>query len=176
MLNNILVTYATLYGSTQEVAESIAATLRRKGFIVEVHDAKKVTNVEGYDAVVLGAPLYVGRWLKEAHTFLDSVREQLVLRPIAIFSLGPIGKEETEMTDAISQMEKEIAKHTWLKPVASEMFIGKYDPDKLGFAHKLLARIPGSPLHDLPKTDYRDWDAIETWAEKIALQLEGEPA
>lgn len=176
MMMNVLVTYASLYGATKEVAESIAAAMRRNGFIVEVRDVATVKSVEAYDAIVLGTPLYVGRWRKEAHTFLDNLREQLVVRPVAIFSLGPISADEKEMQDARQQFDNELAKYTWLKPIATDVFVGKYNPDKLGFAHRLLARIPGSPLHDLPASDLRDWQLIEDWATDLAQQLMLEPA
>ena len=70
MSNPVLVAYATRYGSTQEVADKIAATLRQSGLTVEVQPAKQVRTLDGYRAVVLGAPLYMSDWLKEARNFL----------------------------------------------------------------------------------------------------------
>ncbi len=55
MTTTVLVAYATKYGSTQEVAEAIAATLREKGCEVEVRPAGEVRELEGYSTVVLGA-------------------------------------------------------------------------------------------------------------------------
>ena len=59
MSDKILVTYATRYGSTQEVAEKVAATLRESGLAVDVQPAKQVRTLDGYRAVVVGAPLYM---------------------------------------------------------------------------------------------------------------------
>lgn len=59
MSASILVTYATRYGSTQEVAEAVAETLREAGLEVDVQPARKVRTLEGRRAVVLGAPLYM---------------------------------------------------------------------------------------------------------------------
>jgi len=42
MSDSILVAYATRYGSTQEVAETIAATLRASSLAVDVQPAKQV--------------------------------------------------------------------------------------------------------------------------------------
>ena len=58
------------------------------------------------------------------------------------------------------QLDKELAKYPWLKPVALEMFVGKYDPSKLGFFDRLL-----------PASDHRDWDAIRAWANALPAQL-----
>ena len=62
----ILVAYATKHGSTQEVAEAIAATLREHALEVEVKPASEVRALDRYGAVVLGAPLYSGRWHGDA--------------------------------------------------------------------------------------------------------------
>jgi flavorubredoxin len=56
-----LVTYASKRGSTREVADAAAATLRKDGIHVDVRPAGDVSDVAKYDAVVLGAALYMGR-------------------------------------------------------------------------------------------------------------------
>src|SRR5579872_3686873 len=68
---NVLVAYATKNGSTQEVASAIAASLREHGAQVALLPARAVREpVAGYDLVVLGAPLYSGRWHRDARGFL----------------------------------------------------------------------------------------------------------
>jgi flavorubredoxin len=59
MSTSILVAYSTKHGSTQEVAEAIAAALREGGLGVDCRPLKEVQSIEGYAAVVLGAPLYM---------------------------------------------------------------------------------------------------------------------
>ncbi|MCC6617242.1 MAG: flavodoxin domain-containing protein [Anaerolineae bacterium] len=164
MLNKILIAYGTRYGSTQEVAERVAATLRESGADVDVRPAREVRSLDDYRAVVLGAPLYIGKWHEEAHRFVDIHRNQLVQRPVAIFGLGPLSTDAKEMEGSRAQLDKELAQYAWLKPVAVEMFVGKYEPAKLSFAHRLLAAVPASPLHGLSASDNRDWDAIRAWA------------
>jgi len=176
MANQILVTYATRYGSTQEVAEAIAATLREGRLEVDIQPMRNVQTLQGYSAVVLGAPLYIGRWHKDAHDFLSAHREALVLRSVAIFALGPIGTDEKEMQGSRAQLDHELAKYPWLKPAALEVFVGRYDPAKLSFTHRLLTVVPASPLHGLAAADHRDWDAIRAWAGKLPGQLQPSPA
>lgn len=48
MSNNTLVTYATRYGSTREVAETIAAALRGGRLEVALQPIKAVQTLEGY--------------------------------------------------------------------------------------------------------------------------------
>ena len=52
---SILLAYATRFGSTQEVAETIAASLRQAGFDVDMQPMADVKTLDGHDAIVLGA-------------------------------------------------------------------------------------------------------------------------
>jgi menaquinone-dependent protoporphyrinogen oxidase len=170
MSDSILVTYATRYGSTQEVAEKVAATLRESGLAAEIHPAKQVRTLDGYRAVVLGAPLYIGSWLKDAQRFLTQHQAALANLPIAIFTLGPTRADEG--WEAVrGQLDAQLGKYPWLKPVAVELFGGKYDPAKLKFPMNLLAALPASPLHGEPASDVRDWDAIRAWAGSLPAKL-----
>ncbi len=168
----VLVGYATRYGSTQAVAEAVAATLRDSGLEVDLQPMRKVQTLAGYSAVVLGAPLYIGRWHKDAQLFLSLHQQALTQRPVAIFTLGPTQPDEKEWEGSHAQLDQELAKYPWLTPVARELFGGKYNPAKLRFFHKLLASLPASPLHQMPASDVRDWTAIRAWASNLAAKLQ----
>jgi len=176
MTDKILVTYATRYGSTQEVAETVAEILREGGFEVDVQSMRTVRTLEGYGTVVLGAPLYVGKWPKHAHRFLLRFEEALVKLPVAIFALGPIHDDEDEILGSRVQLDTELKKYPWLKPVALEMFVGKYDPSKFHFFDRLIASMPASPIYKMPASDHRDWVAIHIWAGKLVSTLQPTPA
>ena len=163
---SILVAYATRYGSTQEVAEAIAAALRAGGQTVDCLPAKQVRSLDGYPAVVLGAPLYMFRWHADAKSFLSRHRQALMARPVAVFAMGPLKDEAKDWQDVRAQLDKELLKFPWLAPVATEVFGGKHDPAKLTFPHNL---IPA--LKQMPATDIRDWSAIRAWARGLAVML-----
>lgn len=166
MSASILVGYATKYGSTQEVAETIAATIHESGSGVDLKLAREVRTLTGYSAVILGAPLFMFHWHKEALHFLSNQRKGLVERPIAIFALGPTHEphDAQEWQDSWTQLNKELAKFSWLAPFAVEMFGGKYDPEKLRFPIKQLAG-------ETPASDLRDWTAIRSWAVRLTAYL-----
>ena len=168
MSSSVLVGYATRYGSTQEVAEAIAAALRECGLAVDIQPLRQVRSLGGYRGVVLGAPLFMFRWHKDAIQFLSRSRKALAERPVAIFALGPTHEphDEQEWRDSRAQLDKELAKFPWLTPIAVEMFGGKYDPTKLRFPINLLAG-------KVPATDLRDWTAIRAWGAGLRTILAG---
>ena len=167
MSTSILVGYATRSGSTQEVAEAIAATLREGGLAVVCQPIRELRTLEGYDAIVLGAPLYMFRWHKDAKNFLSCHRQALLARPAAVFALGPFHEDAKEFQDARGQLDKELLKFPWFAPVAIEIFGGKFDPATLRFPMNL---IPA--LKQMPASDIRDWPAIRAWAHGLAAQLQ----
>jgi menaquinone-dependent protoporphyrinogen oxidase len=170
----VLVAYVTRYGSTKETAEEVATELRKQGLAVEVRPAREVQSLEGYRAVVIGTALYIGHWLKDTDRFLAEHREALASRPVAIFALGPTwGKpEDADWQECRTVLEKEPAKAPWLRPVAVELFGGKYDPARLRFLDKLISLLPGSPLYKKPASDVRNWTAIRAWADDLAAKLQ----
>lgn len=167
----ILVAYATRYGSTQEVAEAVAATLRESGLEVDIQPIRKVRSLTGYKAVVLGAAIYYGLWHKDAVNFLTKNESALTQRPVAVFALGPNSTDENERQDCQAQLDKELAKFPWLKPVVTELFGGRY-PSKLRFPDSMIAALPASPMHGKPASDARDWPAIRAWASNLATNLQ----
>jgi menaquinone-dependent protoporphyrinogen oxidase len=117
--------------------------------------------------VVVGAPLYMSDWLKEARNFLSRHRAILTTLPVAVFALGPTADKEEDWTETRKQFDKVLSKYSWLTPVAAELFGGKFDPARLTFPYNLIPAIRGMPVSDI-----RDWDAIRTWAENLAVQLQ----
>jgi menaquinone-dependent protoporphyrinogen oxidase len=159
---SILLTYASRYGSTQEVAETIAATLQEVGFEVDVRPMQDVKTLDTYDAVVLGAAIYNAKWHPDAHKFLSQHQKDLSQWPVAIFALGPLTTDDAALLRSRRQLDKDLDKYPWLKPVAVEMFTGKMDPAKLGFFERLFSTA----------SDRRDWKAIRAWANGLPAQLQ----
>ena len=148
--------------STQEIAEAVGTTLREGGLEVDIQPVREVRNLEGYSAIVLGAPLMASKFHKDAQRFLKNHRQALTDRPVAVFALGPVKepREEEEWLTARGQLDKQMAEFAWLTPAAVELFGGKWDPASLPFP---LNKLAGKE----PATDIRDWEAIRAWAAEL---------
>lgn len=152
-MSAVLVAYATKNGSTREVAESIAATLRERGDDVDVLPAGQVRNpIAGRDLVVLGASIYSGRWHRDAHRFLKRHRGELLTIPVAVYGMGPREADEEAWRRSRGQLDRALAKRDWLTPAATALFGGVDPPRRRGG----------------PRRDQRDWEAIRGWANAIA--------
>lgn len=159
MAHSVLVAYATMYGSTKEVAEVVASTMRSAGIDADVREAGDVKRLDGYDAVVLGAPLIIHKLHKDARKLLSRHQKELKSLPVALFALGPCKEphDEAEWKDCREQLDHVLADVDWLRPVSAELFGGRFDPALLKFP---FSKMAGSE----PASDARDWGVIEAWA------------
>ena len=155
----VLVAYASKHGSTREVADAICESLHRAGLRAHLRPAADVDDLEGYGAVVLGAPIYMGRWHRHAHRFLRRHEKNLTDRPLAVFALGPVSEEASDWRQSREHLDAALARHE-VDPVRVEMFGGKVDPAQLLF-----------PFSHLKGGDYRDWNAVAAWAAGLPAAL-----
>ena len=168
----MLVAYGTRYGSTREVAETVAATLEEQGVEADVKQAREVRSLDGYDAVVLGTPLYLGALHKDVRALLEKNQAALERTPFALFALGPI-KADDGIDGSRAQLIDALGKLPVPTPASTMVFVGAYDPARLGFRDKMLTALPASPLHGEVAHDDRDWGAIRGWANALAELLTG---
>jgi menaquinone-dependent protoporphyrinogen oxidase len=153
----ILVAHASRHGSTREVAEAVAATLRARGFAVDVIPAGEVGLLSQYAGVVLGGALYTGRLHKDARRFLARHRDELAGCALAVFALGPHTLEPADVAASRAQLDRAMRAVPELTPVSVAVFGGVVKPEELRF-----------PFNRMPASDARDWAAIAAWAEELA--------
>jgi menaquinone-dependent protoporphyrinogen oxidase len=158
----VLVTAASKHGATAEIAQAVASTLARNGVAAEYLPAHDVRAVEQYAAVVLGSAVYAGHWMPEAKAVVKHHAQALRLRPVWLFSSGPIGEppepEELPVDVAGSLSATGAREH--------RLFCGRLDRQLLGFAERAMVRA----VH-ASEGDYRDWQAVEDWAVGIAAAM-----
>jgi menaquinone-dependent protoporphyrinogen oxidase len=159
----ILLTAASKHGATAEIAETIAATLRETGIEATVLRPEQVSDVAGYDAVVLGSAIYAGRWLEPARNLVVHHYAALSARPLWLFSSGPIGdplQPTEEPRDGAEYCRT-------LRAREHRVFAGKLNREDLGWVERTI-----TGMLKAPDGDFRSWDDIRGWATQIAVDVQ----
>lgn len=167
MNTKLLVTYASKYGATREIAEKIGTVLRAAGQQVDVRPVTEVQDVTCYQAVILGSAVYIGKWMKSACDFMKRHETSLAQRTVWLFSSGPTGHG-----DPVALLDG------WRLPSDQQLIIERIQPRDIVVFHgnislarvNLIERTAVQALKK-PFGDFRDWDAITAWATSIAATL-----
>jgi len=172
----VLIVYASRYGATQGIAERIAGILHQHGEEVTVKPVRDADDPAIYDAVVIGSAAYYFHWMKKATEFVRRNRAALAERPVWLFSSGPLGTktmDEQGRDVCAVTVPKEIEEfRETIHPRDHHVFFGALIREKLGFAHRLMLKLPVNRDNAIfPLGDFRDWNDIEGWASNIARSL-----
>ena len=159
----VLVSAASKYGSTAEIAEAIGKELAGAGHDVDVRTPDDVASIDGYDTAVLGSAVYVGHWLEPMGKLIERERDALAKRPVWLFSSGPLGEPPMPAGDKAVEIDP-IVEATGARGHA--LFNGKLDKHRLSFPERAVVFALR-----VAEGDYRDWDAISSWAREIAGEL-----
>ena len=155
-----LVAYASKHGSTEGIARAVADRLRERGVEADARPVHDIHGIDGVDSVVLGSAIYAGSWMKDAITFAHGFAP--MMRPLSVwlFSSGPLG---TEVRDEEEQPKQLDELRDLLAPVDHVVFFGALDPEELSFAERMIVKAVHAQTGD-----FRDWEAIRAWADRIA--------
>jgi menaquinone-dependent protoporphyrinogen IX oxidase len=83
-MKKILIAYTTNSGSTEDIARIVGEELGKDDNQVDIRRLEEVSQIEGYDAVVVGAPMILG-WHREAVKFVKKHQHALGKIPVAYF-------------------------------------------------------------------------------------------
>ena len=158
----VIVTAASKHGSTSDIAQAIGSALAAHEIDADVWSIDAVESLDGYDAVVLGSAVYMGHWLEPAKRFVQRHAHALRERPVWLFSSGPLGdpaKPEGSPADAAAMSEATGAREHMVFP-------GSLDKHRLGIAERAMVAAVKAP-----EGDFRPWDEIDAWADRIAAAL-----
>lgn len=167
----VLVTYASQFGSTGEVAAAIAQTLCESGVPTDVRLVTRIDDMSPYRAVIVGAPVHSNQWMPEATDFVRANRALLSKLPVGYFltcmTLGVTDRAEVrqKIAGVLEQVQADIPD---VVPVDKGLFAGALDYNKMSFIYRLIYQLmtPNKTVGD-----FRDWKAIRAWAEAIGAKL-----
>ena len=201
-MNKILVTYATMAGSTVEVAQAVGEEIVKSGSQVDILPISEIISLDGYDGVVVGGPMIMG-WHRAALGFLKTHRAAFQHIPLAVFVMA-MSLTQTEKTNVdgvpvyvdeklpktpekagqLTFRERYARLSSYLrpilkairpvKPVSIGVFGGRLEYGRLKWWAVLFVML----VVQAPAGERRNWDAIRSWAAGLpaALQIEAPKA
>ena len=158
----VLVSAASKYGATSEIAQAIADALAGKGLEVTMVPPAQADAIEQFDAVVLGSAVYMGQWMKPARELAERSAGTLASRPVWLFSSGPVGEPAKPADNPVDVST--ILQST--KARDHQIFTGKLVKKRLSFPDRAIA----SAIR-VQEGDFRNWDDIRGWATSIVGTL-----
>ncbi len=165
-MSRILVAYATKTGCTADIAEKIGETLAATGASVDVESVKDGPDPAGYDAVVVGSGVRVGKWHGSARKWVRSNAGALEGKPVAFFTACLTMAQEPEKADEVRAYTDPVIEESGIEPIDVGLFAGWSELDKFGFVSRtILTKM------EAPEGDFRDWDAIAAWTREVAPKL-----
>jgi menaquinone-dependent protoporphyrinogen oxidase len=156
----ILIGYASKHGATAGIAERIGEALRLADQDAGVLPISEVRDLEDYHTAILGSAVYMGRWMKEATSFVRRHQVELAAMSLWLFSSGPVGPKPLPEAADIAEFRKV------LNVAGHATFDGALDAQKLSLSERMMVKTVRAPYGD-----YRKWDEVDTWAGSIATSL-----
>jgi menaquinone-dependent protoporphyrinogen oxidase len=187
-MNKILVAYATMAGSTAEVAQAVGEEIAKSGLQVDVLPLSEVKGLQAYDGVVVGAPMIMG-WHRSALGFLRKHRQDFQRIPLAVFltamSLTRTGDMNVDgvtvtVDEELPKPPKEAGRLNFreryarlshylepilkatrpTKPASVGVFGGRLEYGRLKWWAVLFAMV----IIQAPAGERRNWPVIRSWA------------
>jgi menaquinone-dependent protoporphyrinogen oxidase len=167
----VLVSAASRHGATAEIAQAIGRALAEQGLTVRVIPPADVRSLDGYDAVIIGSAVYMGRWLDPAEDLVNRFHEALTNRPVWLFSSGPVGNPSGKLAQSMDQDPADLPGMLQATHAREhQRFAGKLDRTVLTLPQRASLLV----FRGL-NGDFRDWADIRQWARSIAQQLAPAP-
>ena len=169
---NVLFAYASAHGATAEIAQFMGQVLKDNNFLVTVVNVDNMIDVDAFDVVILGSPIHYGMMLPEMAVYLRRNRLQLKTKQVYFW------------VNCIRFLEDGGLDHVLGHYVPEEAMAAIGARDVGVFAGRLLLedmdmeerwampeRYDGHRRAEEFVGDFRDWEAIRAWTNKIADEL-----
>jgi menaquinone-dependent protoporphyrinogen oxidase len=187
-LSKILVAYATMAGSTAEVAKVVGEEIAKSSVEVDILPISQIKDLEGYNGIVLGGPMILG-FHRGAIQFLKKHRAAFERVPLAVFVMAmsltksgetsingvPVYVDERlpkppKKEGSLSFRERYALLSHYLQPILSAVrpakpasvgvFGGRLEYGRLKWWAVLFAML----IVQAQAGEKRNWPAIRAWA------------
>ena len=170
--NCVLIAYGTSEGHTAEIAEYLAGVIRDQGYAAFLVDIRLGAPAPaGYDAVIIGASVHMGKHQTCVRDFVRRNLPALERLPSAFFSVSLAALDTTDAgRRAVQGYVDRFVQDTGWHPGKVALFAGALPYRKYGlFKRCMMRRIAsskGSPDTDTSRDyTYTEWADVKRFAE-----------
>ena len=172
----IYIPYSTGEGQTAKIAQYIVDVIRAHGHEADPADIRQSesTMPTGYDGVIVGASIHMGKHDKHAVEYVRNNRATLEQRPSALFSVSLAAHGDAEEAEGYVE---EFERDTGWRPARVALFGGALLYTQYGFLKrhmmkKIASDKPGNLGTDVSRDYvYTEWDGVKRFAEDFLEEL-----
>lgn len=165
-MSKVLVVYGTGTGCTAGIAERIGEMLAKRGASVEVVSVKDAPDAAGYDAVFVGSGIRAGNWHAPVKAWVAKNADALKAGNVAFYTACLTMASDPQKADDVRAYTDPLIAETGVTPADIGLFAGWNEPKKFSFIERTIMKMMKAP-----EGDFRDWDAIDSWADSAAVKL-----
>jgi menaquinone-dependent protoporphyrinogen oxidase len=195
-MNRLLITYVSLSGSTQKIAEFMCTEFSAQGQPVDLRPISEISDLSAYDHIIAGGLLYRFGWHPEIIRFLKMNRSELREKKVALFVTGlrlvktpycdnapfPIFIDPSMLNNSTNQgrkylldsfttingyLHRALPTIEEIKPVSLGFFAGKLELYTLKPLEQFML-ILLMLLANMKPGDHRNWESIRAWVKSLA--------
>lgn len=176
MTRHILIIFSSAYGQTAKIASRLQLILADDGLSVTAVNADTVPSgfdLTGFDGVVVGSSVIVGKHRKPIAQFVKRHAEALNRLPSAFYSVsGSAGSTDPrQQSDARLLMEKFLVGNGWNPDLTTTMggalAYTRYSPF-IRWIIRRIARKQGGPIDTTRDHELTNWEHVEDFAHRFA--------
>lgn len=169
---HILLLHRSHEGHTNTISQHLATVFEQHGHTPEVTALKDAPAFAGYDAVVLGASIHVGKFDNKLIDYVKVHKTQLEQRPNAFFSVClRAAQHDAESQQIVQGYLDTLAAETGWQPAVAASFAGAMKYRDYNFVvrqmMKRIAKEGGLSTDTSQNHVYTDWDAVTAFAKDV---------
>ena len=171
----ILIVYASKHGQTAKIADRIEQSMRAAGaspVVVDVRNINPTLDLRIFEAVVLAAPVYYGKFPRVVTKFV--VRNLAALKSVRSAFVAVSLAAAFDRTEAENQLHNFVGRTGWLPEtyfnVGGAEAFAKYG----WFTKRIMKKIAtehGRGGDFTKDREYTDWQALDTFVAEFVAKL-----
>lgn len=129
-----VIIYATKYGCTEKAANILKQKMSGDVILVNIMQ-EKISSLEGYDIVILGGSIYIGKIQKKLTEYITNNLTEILKKKVGLFICA--GQKEDIR---LKELETAFPTELYNQAVVKDIFGYEFDFEKLNFLDRLIVR------------------------------------